>query len=310
MFLNIKKGVDLASLTTFKIGGKAKYFLKTKNEKDLIRAFKWAKKRSIPIFLLGGGSNILVSDKGFSGLVIKLNSNKIKKELEYDNKLRLRVGAGLAMSKLLGYSIKHNLRGMIWATGIPGTIGGGVYGNAGAHNKSIGDYVLKAKIFSKGKIKTINCKNKFSYRNSFFKKNNLIIIEVLLELEKGINASDINNLKKWRLDRVNNQVAKMTPGCIFKNVPLKDFPKTIKNKYPDLKNFKKIVPTGWLIDNCKLKGKQIGNIKISEKHANFMVNLGKGRSKEVLELIGLVKARVKKKFGVSLEREIIYLKDK
>src|SRR6056297_1312251 len=225
MFLNIKKGVDLASLTTFKIGGKAKYFLKTKNEKDLIRAFKWAKKRSIPIYLLGGGSNILVSDKGFSGLVIKLNSNKIKKELEYYNKLRLRVGAGLAMSKLLGYSIKHNLRGMIWATGIPGTIGGGVYGNAGAHNKSIGDYVLKAKIFSKGKIKTINCKNKFSYRNSFFKKNNLIIIEVLLELEKGINASDINNLKKWRLDRVNNQVAKMTPGCIFKNVPLKDFPK-------------------------------------------------------------------------------------
>jgi len=274
----IKKNVLLKNYTTFKIGGRAKYFYIAKDKEDLIRAITLAKKMKLPFFILGGGSNLLISDRGFNGLVIK-----------FGQPLSLYVSKGLE-----------------WAVGIPGTIQGAVCGNAGAFKQSMQDAVKEVEVFDvkTGKIK--NFKNKdcqFSYKDSIFKKKkNLIILSVkiknrasegsededeneVLIASKKSNAQKIKEYLDYRKER--QPLNFPSAGSVFKNPP----------------GFS----AGELIDECGLKGKKIGNVKISEKHANFIVNLGRGEAKDVMRLIKIIKNRVKKKFGVVLEEEIVIL---
>ena len=274
----IKKNVLLKNYTTFKIGGRAKYFYIAKNKEDLIRAITLAKKMKLPFFILGGGSNLLISDRGFNGLVIK-----------FGQPLSLYVSKGLE-----------------WAVGIPGTIQGAVCGNAGAFKQSMQDAVKEVEVFDvkTGEIK--NFKNKdcqFSYKDSIFKKKkNLIILSVkiknrasegsededeneVLIASKKSNAQKIKEYLDYRKER--QPLNFPSAGSVFKNPP----------------GFS----AGELIDECGLKGKKIGNVKISEKHANFIVNLGRGEAKDVMRLIKIIKNRVKKKFGVVLEEEIVIL---
>ncbi|OIO46193.1 MAG: UDP-N-acetylenolpyruvoylglucosamine reductase, partial [Parcubacteria group bacterium CG1_02_39_15] len=265
----IKKNVLLKNYTTFKIGGRAKYFYIAKDKEDLIRAITLAKKMKLPFFILGGGSNLLISDRGFNGLVIK-----------FGQPLSLYVSKGLE-----------------WAVGIPGTIQGAVCGNAGAFKQSMQDAVKEVEVFDvkTGEIK--NFKNKdcqFSYKDSIFKKKkNLIILSVkiknrasegsededeneVLIASKKSNAQKIKEYLDYRKER--QPLNFPSAGSVFKNPP----------------GFS----AGELIDECGLKGKKIGNVKISEKHANFIVNLGRGEAKDVMRLIKIIKNRVKKKFGV------------
>jgi len=274
----IKKNVLLKNYTTFKIGGRAKYFYAAKDKEDLIRAITLAKKMKLPFFILGGGSNLLISDRGFNGLVIK-----------FGQPLSLYVSKGLE-----------------WAVGIPGTIQGAVCGNAGAFKQSMQDAVKEVEVFDvkTGEIK--NFKNKdcqFSYKDSIFKKKkNLIILSVkiknrtsegsededeneVLIASKKSNAQKIKEYLDYRKER--QPLNFPSAGSVFKNPP----------------GFS----AGELIDECGLKGKKIGNVKISEKHANFIVNLGRGEAKDVMRLIKIIKNRVKKKFGVVLEEEIVIL---
>jgi len=274
----IKKNVLLKNYTTFKIGGRAKYFYAAKDKEDLIRAITLAKKMKLPFFILGGGSNLLISDRGFNGLVIK-----------FGQPLSLYVSKGLE-----------------WAVGIPGTIQGAVCGNTGAFKQSMQDAVKEVEVFDvkTGEIK--NFKNKdcqFSYKDSIFKKKkNLIILSVkiknrasegsededeneVLIASKKSNAQKIKEYLDYRKER--QPLNFPSAGSVFKNPP----------------GFS----AGELIDECGLKGKKIGNVKISEKHANFIVNLGRGEAKDVMRLIKIIKNRVKKKFGVVLEEEIVIL---
>ncbi len=308
MDISVRQNVNLKPLTTFRIGGQAKFFFKPKNKKQVIKGFNWAKEKDLNIFLLGGGSNILVSDKGFNGLVLKLGLNKIKKVFEDKNKVRLEVGGGVLLPQLLSFCLNNDLRGMIWSVGIPGTLGGAIFGNAGAHNKSIGDFVLRVEVLSNGKVKKIKASDKFSYRNSFFKKNDFIILKALLEFKKGITKENKKNFKKWRKRRT-DLPSSMTAGCVFENVPFKNFSKKIIKKYSDFDNFGEKVPTGWLIEKSGLKGKTIGEAMVSKRHANFILNTGQAKSEDVKELIDLIKTKVKDKFGVLLKEEIQYIGD-
>lgn len=258
--MNFRKNISLKKYTTFQIGGKAKYFFVAKTKTDLISAIKMAKKMNLPFFIFGGGSNLLVSDKGFNGLVIK-------------------TGKPLAL---------YVLKGLEWAAGIPGTIEGAVYGNAGAFGKSMKDVVKTVEVFDTrtGKIKFFKNKDcKFGYRDSVFKKKkNLIILSVKIKLKK----SDPKKIKEHLKQRKEKQLlGYASVGSIFVN------PKGLT--------------AGELIEKCGLKGKRIGNVKISEKHANFIVNLGKGKAKDVKKLINLIKKEVKKKFKINLEEEIQFL---
>ncbi len=309
MKLQIQENFDLKPLTTFKIGGIARYFLKVDNKNQLKKGFLWASKQNLPVFLLGGGSNVLVSDKGFNGLIIQIHIKDIKK-IEDNKKVLLKVGAGCNFNKLVSYCLKNDLRGMEWAVGIPGQLGGAVFGNAGAYGGCIGDYCKKVEIFSQNTFKYINGQNKFSYRNSYFKENNLIIVNVFLNLLKGITDKDKKNYQKWKNIRIKKQAGKKTPGCVFKNVPLDQFSKKVIKKYPEFKNFNLKAPAGWLIDKAGLKGKRIGDIIIDKDNANFMINIKNGKSKDVKKLINFVKQKVKNKFGVLLKEEIQYIENK
>ncbi len=257
----IRKDILLKNYTTFKIGGPARYFFIAKNKEDIIKAVKTAKEFKLPFFILGGGSNILVSDKGFNGLVIK-----------FGQPLSLYVSKGLE-----------------WAAGIPGTVQGAVCGNAGAFGKSMKNVVESVEVFDTEteKVKIFKNKNcRFSYRNSIFReKKNLIILSATLQLKKEDKKVIENKIKKNLEQKKRTQPLDFpSAGSIFKN------PQGFS--------------AGELIEKSGLKGKKIGDAEISKNHANFIVNLGKAKAKDVLSLMKLAKQKVKNKFGIVLEEEI------
>ena len=327
-FPEIKRNVSLKEFTTFKIGGRAKYFLEIKDREKLISALKLAKELKTPFFILGGGSNLLVSDKGFDGLVIKTKNTKyeIKDGLIFCE-------AGAPLSSLVSMAAKNNLTGLEWAVGIPGTIGGAIYGNAGAFGSSIGEIVKEVEVlkiknckFELTKLKNKDCQ--FSYRGSIFKKNpNLIILSAKLKLKKGEKNKIEEKMKKYLDYRRSTQPLKFpSAGSIFKNfTPHRPalYAKLLKIKKQTrileggagagpalkvaLKEFnKKEIPAAYLIEKCGLKGKRVGSVKISEKHTNFIINLGNGKARDVKKLINLTKKKVKEKFGIELKEEIQY----
>jgi len=326
----IKTNVQLKNYATFQIGGPAKYFYIAKNKTELIKATNLAKKFKLPFFVFSGGSNILVSDKGYKGLVIKVQNAKCKIK-NYNSKFKIFCEAGTPLANLVSKSLKIGASGLEWAVGIPGTVGGAIRGNAGAFGKSMKDITREVEVFDvknqlselrSPKVKIFKNKDcKFGYRDSVFKrKKNLIILSAVLQLEKG-NKKEIKNKIKKNLE----QRKKMQPlnfpstGSIFKNPPgffageLGEEDKSSSSATEALAEVKKRTKfsspfaAARLIEECGLKGRKIGNVKISEKHANFIVNLGNGKAKDVKKLIKLVKKKVKNKFKIDLKEEIQYL---
>jgi UDP-N-acetylmuramate dehydrogenase len=314
---NLKFNEPLKKWTTFKIGGPARYFFIAENKKNLIKTIKTAQKLKIPYFILGGGSNILVSDKGFNGLVIKIQNSKFKIQNS-----RIIAEAGVLLGELVAAATAAGLAGLEWAVGIPGTVGGAIVGNTGwsSNNKNIASVIESVEVLEIGpklRIKNYRLKDcQFAYRNSIFRRNkNLIIISAVLKLKRGdkgeIKAKILENLK----EREKKIPKGFSAGCIFKNVKYSIAGRSgrvstlgVKSLrfYPEWENFKrnKMIPAGWLVEKCGLKGKKLGGAKISEKHANFIINQGKARAKDVLKLIKIIKNKVIKKFGAKLEEEI------
>ena len=305
----IQKNVPLAKYTTFRIGGLAKYFFVAKNKEEIISAILVAKKLKLSFFILGGGSNILVSDRGFKGLVIKVESRILK--VEGSN---IYAGAGVSLNESVSTALENNLTGFEWGVGIPGTVGGAIYGNAGAFGKSIADVVKSVEVLDVKNLETKKLKNKnckFGYRDSVFKRDrNLILLSAIIQLKKGKKSEIKRKIKEFLDYRQETQPLNFpSAGSVFKNQKSKIKNKKLLRKYPELKEFNKKgeIPAGWLIERCNLKGKKIGKAKISEKHANFIVNLGGAKAKDVKELIKLIKQKVKIKFGIVLEEEIQHL---
>ena len=291
--MKFRKNVSLANYTTFKIGGPAKYFYIAKTKQDLIKAIKAAKELGLPFFVLGGGSNLLVSDKGYDGLVINFQFSISNFQLISNSKIfKVVVGAGLPLGKLVSASAEKSLTGLEWAVGIPGTVGGAIRGNSGAFEKSISNIVKEVEVLeitedNSPQIKILKNKDcKFQYRDSIFKHNsNLIILSAEIQLKKGDKKEIQKKIKEHLKQRKKTQpLGFPSAGSIFKN------PKGFS--------------AGELIEKCGLKGKKINGAQISEIHSNFIVNLGKAKSKDVEKLIKLIKQKVKQKFGIVLEEEI------
>lgn len=327
--LEIKENELLKNHSTFKIGGLARYFYVAKNKEEIMSAIKWAHKNELPFFILAGGSNILFSDKGFDGLVIKILNTQY---IIHDTKII--ADAGVNLGKLVIESINNGLTGLEWAIGIPGTIGGAVFGNAGAYGYSISESVEKIKtlVFSSLRVplsgtkqsqgitagsprslrslamterKYNNKKCEFGYRESVFKRNNEIILEVSLKLEKGDKEKSRQKIKEAIFDRRKKTPPYPSTGCYFKNYVLQKENDTLIKNFPELVSKVKggKIGVGYLIDKCGLKGKQINNAKISEEHANFIVNLGGATAKDVFALADLCKQKVFEKYRIKLEEE-------
>ncbi|KKP71361.1 MAG: UDP-N-acetylenolpyruvoylglucosamine reductase [Candidatus Moranbacteria bacterium GW2011_GWE2_35_2-] len=306
MQIKIQKDVLLAPYTTFKIGGPARFFVEVKNEEELIEALEYAKENNLEYFILGGGSNILVSDKGFDGMVIKLQDTRYK--IQDTN---ITCGASIAISKLVIESVKNSLTGLEWAMGIPGTVGGAVRGNAGAFGGEIAQNIVSVravKIFNTEskiiKLKKEDCK--FSYRNSIFKEDTgWIILSVIMNLKQGNTEVSNTKIKEIVRKRIKKQPKYPSAGSFFKNPFVKN-EKIIQEfeKETGVKNSDRKIPAGWLIEQVGLKGKKIGGAQVSEKHANFIINTGDATAEDVIILSSLIKQKVRTRFGVQLQEEV------
>ncbi len=305
----LKEKVLLKNYTTYKIGGPAKYFFIAKNKDELIRALELAKKNKLPVFILGGGSNLLVSDKGFKGLVIKMDICGM--ELMENQAM---IGAGEGLTRIANLCAKNGLSGLEWSAGIPGTIGGAVYGHAQAFGTKIsssikGVEVIDTKNLKIKKLTREQCK--FSLKNSIFKKNkNLVIVSVLLEFEKAGLEEIENKIKEFlNYRKARHPMNFPSAGSTFVNPEVKIKNKKLLKEFPELVNFnlQGAIPAGYLVQKCGIQGKKIGKAQISNKHANFIVNLGGARAKDVFALMTLARKKVKEKFGVNLETEVQFV---
>jgi UDP-N-acetylmuramate dehydrogenase len=287
----IKQNEPLANHCTYRIGGPARVLFSAADEREIIAGIEIAKENRFKTMILGGGSNILFSDRGFDGLVLKLANNFIKIAEEKEDRAVVLAGAGAPLAALVKFALDNSLAGMEWAAGIPGTVGGAIRGNAGAFGREIGASVLRVRaleISGKSVVPAIVGKEDcaFGYRESVFKRNkNLVITAAKFVLEKG-NANEIADKIKECAEkkRISQPLDFPSAGSVFKN------------------------PEGFfaakIIEDCGLKGRSAGGAQISEKHANFIVNRGNARADDVLALIAQIKAAAKEKFAVDLKEEI------
>ena len=279
----IEKDISLSTLTTYKTGGIAKLVVSPNNINNLKQMLKLIHKYNIKYFILGKGSNTLFSDKEFNGVIIKLdklNNFKIQQTEIY-------VESGMILSKLVQASVKNELTGLEFAIGIPGTIGGAIYMNAGAYGNNMSNIVKSVIVLNeKFQIKEIPLeKLKFDYRYSIFQDNkNLICVAANIKLEHGNHDEIASKIKENLLKRKNSQPLEYpSAGSVFRNP---------KGNY-----------AGKIIEELGLKGKIIGGAEISTKHANFIINKNNASSYDILNLIKLVQKEVKDKYKIDLKLE-------
>ena len=274
--------------TSFKIGGPAECLVKIQTLQELKVILELVKKENIPVTVIGNGSNILVSDDGIKGIVLKIEINTFELNTQTAH---LRVGSGVKLGFIAQKCLKNEIAGFEFASGIPGTIGGAIRMNAGAHGKEMKDVVISVTYMDRnGDVFTIqNEEARFEYRNSLFAHKDYIILEVEMQLVKG-NSEEIQ--------------AKMTEYATYRKEkqPI---------EYPSAgSTFKRGTDfiTAKLIDECGLKGYQIGGAQISEKHAGFIINKENATAEDVIKLMEYTKEQIYNKFGKVIEAEIDIIK--
>lgn len=273
--------------TTFKIGGNADMFLVASSIDDVKQAIKFAKIKNIPMYIVGNGSNLLVSDKGIRGLVVKINLLKLEISDEGQNCVKVSVGSGYKLMALAQIMAKKGFHGMEELSGIPGTVGGAVFMNAGAYGKEIKDIVIESKYMDEqGNICVIsNDMHAFSYRKSIFNEKKWVILETSFLLKKGNSSEIITKMKQLLEERKLKQPLEYpSAGSSFKR--------------------KDGVIVSKLIDECGLKGYSIGGAEVSKKHAGFIVNVNNATASDVMNLAQYVKNKVKDVFNIEIEEEI------
>ena len=289
--------------TTLRIGGPADFYFAARTHDALVAALQAANELELPHFLLGGGSNALVSDEGFRGLVVR---NAIE-GIEFDG-TAAQVGCGTDFLELIYACRDRELAGLEFAAGIPGSVGGALYGNAGCYGQDIGSFTIEATIASLDGSQVLTRPAswfEFAYRDSRLKRDPWVLLSCLLQFKRGERAAiqavideklEIRRVKhpQWRVEP--------TAGSYFKNLP----PGYQVPGLPHSPGTQRI-PAGALLDACGVRGLKVGDAAVFAKHANIIVNAGRATAKDVLELAEIMKSRVREKFGVELEEEVMFL---
>lgn len=305
--VKIQENVSLAEHSNYRIGGPARFFCEAANEEDIRGAVMFAREQRVPLFVMGGGTNLLIADDGFKGLVLK----PTVMQLGVDGQT-MTVGAGMMVSDMLKFTIEHSLSGLEWAGGLPGTVGGAIRGNAGAFRGEIKDRIISVESFDVETLETTrrgNAECKFGYRSSIFKEKNgrEIILRATLNTDKGDAqkiAAGIQEKINYRLERHPMEYPNI--GSTFKNVDLELVPKIWRDSFAKVIKVDPfpVVPTAFLISEAGLRGTQHGGAMVSPKHPNFIVNLGGATAADVKFLIATVKEKVFEKYAIRLEEEI------
>lgn len=303
--MTIQENIPLNRYTTFGIGGPARYFAEVSTDTDAIEAIRWATSKNIRIFVLGGGSNLLMPDKGFDGLVLKPSFYEISIDATSVN-----AGSSILLSDLIDKTLAHGLTGMEFAAGIPGTLGGAIRGNAGTYGVGMSDVLTEVCFIDESTLSNVvvpasECG--FSYRHSKFKEHTHVITQATLTLSFGDIEASRKIIDEQLTVRHTNHPAEPSAGCVFKNIEFSKAPlDTLAQKGISLAKFEAFqkIPSGYLIEQLGLKGKTIGGAKISERHANYIVNTGSATSEDVVTLISYIKQQVRDEYGVQLQEEI------
>lgn len=272
----IKQNEPLKNHCTFRIGGPADYFYTAKSTQEIPQLIEKAKSQNLPYFILGGGSNILFDDKGFRGLIIKIDT----KTITNDNN-EITADAGVTIPELVKFAAEHNLQGLEKWIGLPGTVGGAVRGNAGRNDLVTAQILTEAQVLDPetGKITTTTNKDlEFAYRKSRIKHSKEIVLSATFRLKPTDQTPE-------QPPKSQKQPPGFSSGSFFKN--------------PSPQN-----PAGKLIDEANLKGTKIGKAQISPKHGNFLINLGGASAKDILALAKLIKKEISNKFNLNLEEEV------
>jgi UDP-N-acetylmuramate dehydrogenase len=303
----LQEHVPLHTYANYKIGGPARYFWRATTVKEIKEGLLLAKKLKAKVFILGGGTNLLIPDEGYSGFVVKPDLMMLTRRGN-----TVTAGAGILMFDLLNFTAKEKLSGLEWAGGLPGTLGGAIRGNAGAFGGEIKDTIVSVKSIDikTGKVITRSRRAcRFGYRASVFKekKGREVIVEASFRLTPGDAKAIKKAIKakiKYRLERHPMEYPNI--GSMFKNVAVKDVPKSRYNELVyDVKTDPiPVIPTARLLIKANLRGKKIGGAMISLKHPNFIVNVNKASAKHVVALLELAKKTVKKKFSITLVEEV------
>ena len=340
--MKIIENQSLKGFTTFRIGGNAKFFCIVKTEDELIEAIGFSKKNKIALFILGGGSNILVSDKGFEGIVIKIEiKGKEYIEIEGENIVKVKVNAGEDWDEFVAETVEKGLYGLENLSLIPGTVGASPVQNIGAYGSEVKDtiesvYVLDIK---KDEYKTFtNSECEFSYRDSIFKKEKgrYVVLSVIFNLnKKGKLNLDYKDVKEYfnkrnisnptllqvrnaivniRTDKLPNLNEYGTAGSFFKNVIVSQAKaKELLAKYPEIIihsiNDKKVkIPLAWILDNiCGFKGKRVNNVGVYRNQALVLVNYGNATAEEITNLAQEMVDSVYEKTGIEIFPEVEYV---
>lgn len=304
----VTENEPMSKHTNFRIGGPAKFFVEVKSAEELQQVLSIATSNSLAVCILGGGSNMLVSDQGFDGMMIKIAMREI-----LIDKNRVQADSGVPMILLARKVGDVGLSGLEWAITLPGTVGGAVRGNAGCYGGETKDYLIEVVVLSDGKVITRQNKELvFGYRESSIKHSSDIILSATFELPSGdgeiIKQTMESNLSKRKEAQPTDAGS---AGCMFKNfdVSTEEELEQIKSKLelsPEMIASRRI-SVGWLIDQLDLKGFQIGAAKVSEKHGNFLVNTGNATADEVVQLIAFIKTRARNTYGIILQEEVQYV---
>lgn len=310
----LKEHVVMRDFTTMKVGGVADYFFEAKTVDELVKAVKASEKAQVPYFILGGGSNIIFSDYGYPGLVIK---NKASNIAFMPEKSQVIVDSGTPLAQLILDSTAHDLSGLEFLFGIPGTVGGAVYGNAGAWGQSIGDFVKSVTVLEVKKdeeVKVVQYEAdflEFAYRSTKFKKSQSlikpVILSVRLQLAQNRQEEIMRRLNTYKEKRHNAQPVGYSAGSIFRNpIPpeLKNIPGKGSNSMPELPKER---TAGYMLDRAGAKKIKLGDVRVAKEHANFILNTNNAKAQEVRQVIEKMRKLVADKFKINLEEEIEYI---
>ena len=305
-----KEHEPLAKHVNMKIGGPAKFFVEAKTSQDIADAVHLAKENGVKFFILGGGSNTLVADDGFDGLVIKLANRGITINGEL-----VTAEAGAISATVARQTATAGLRGFEWAVSLPGTIGGAVRGNAGCFGGETKDALVSVKLLRNGKMIEVPVDElKMAYRSSALKElgNQDVVLEATFKLTPGDKAEALALIEANLDKRKKTQpLGSASAGCMFKNFEYTDESILDKLKQdadiPEVMLKTKRLAAGWLIDQAGLKGTKMGEAMVSTEHGNFLMNTGKATASQIAELISLVKMKIRNNYGIQLEEEVQFL---
>jgi UDP-N-acetylmuramate--alanine ligase len=318
----IKKDESLKKYSTFKIGGTVDMLVEPKTSEQLAEVFTYLQSHHLHHFILGGGANILFPDEGIQGIILRPRNREIKIEGN-----RVYAEAGLPLAKLAQATAQAGLTGLEWCIAVPGTVGGAIRGNAGAFGGEVKDTLVSARITDGSEVKEYSNKQmNFRYRSSRIKdhKGSELVLDALFQLEPADAQESTKRVKEMLAKKFADQpMGELCAGCLFKNIelepgkevlaksskgtPTPKFFEDIKVEHADfIKNGK--VPAGWIIEQLGFKAREPhAGIKVSEKHANFLVNTGEGSAKAVKELANTIKKEAKALYGIELEEEVQFV---